>query len=473
MTHIHQFTALELARLLAAGDLSATEVLDHTYARIRRFPQLGAFAHLTEDLAREQAREPLGTGPLAGVPVPIKDLTRVAGVPFEAGSVLLRGNVAQYSDGVAQRLRAAGTLMVGKTSCPEFGLPAYTEPDPAVGPPARTPWDLRRTAGGSSGGAAAAVAAGLVPVAHGSDGGGSIRIPAACCGVVGLKPSLGVVSPGPRGTSGPGLVTDGALARTVRDCAALLDEMAGGCPGDVYALPRDPLREQCGSFLAAVDAPLRGARIGLLMEPCAADDARVHPEALAAARRTAVALEDAGHHVEEIRRPITQAEWQSFMPVWSAGAAALGHRERRGEMMPLTRWLAERGERYTAADLLAAQNRIQELVRRVARDWEGLDAILCPTLSGPPAFPGELQLADPAADFHAQCRFTPWTSLWNMTGWASLSLPVHRARVDGVELPFAAMLSATRPGGDGALLALAAQVEEALPGPGVREPRQG
>src|SRR5699024_2212855 len=204
--------ALQTAAALRDGELEAQELAEQALTAARGAgAQVGAFAHLLEDLTREQARavaerleEARRSGgleelsaqlPLLGVPLPIKDLTQIAGAPFEAGSAALAGNIATLTDGVAQQILDAGTLTIGKTSTPEFGLPCYTEP--ATGAPARTPWDLRRTAGGSSGGAAAAVATGVVPLAHGSDGGGSVRIPAACCGIVGLKPSRGVVSPGP------------------------------------------------------------------------------------------------------------------------------------------------------------------------------------------------------------------------------------------------------------------------------------
>ena len=184
--------------------------------------------------ARLAAGEPVG--PLAGVPCPIKDLNAVAGVPMEAGSASMAGFVPEISDDIVGWLAEAGSVCTGKTATPEFGLPCYTEP--ASGEPARTPWDLTRMAGGSSGGAAAAVAAGLAPIAQASDGGGSIRIPASCCGLVGLKASRGLISPGRGRPPGPGLVTDGLLSRTVADTALALDVLAGPRPGDTYFAPR-------------------------------------------------------------------------------------------------------------------------------------------------------------------------------------------------------------------------------------------
>lgn len=210
-------SALETAALVASGELTASQVTEDALARVAaRNHQVGAFVHVAAETAREQAAQlddrltsgdidPLATPVLLGVPCPIKDLTQVAGMPFEAGSALLRGNVAEVDDGIVTLLRDAGAVIVGKTATPEFGFPCYTEPDGL--PPARTPWDASRSAGGSSGGAAAAVASGMVPIAQGSDGGGSIRIPASACGLVGLKPSRGRISPGPWGIDGPGLAT--------------------------------------------------------------------------------------------------------------------------------------------------------------------------------------------------------------------------------------------------------------------------
>ena len=243
VTEIHELTALELASAIREREVSPTEVLDHTLERADRLgSRVGAFVTLTPDLARDQAhaveKAILGGGeapPLAGVPCPVKDLAMVAGIPFTAGSAALASTVAPVDDGVVSLLRDAGTLMIGKTNTPEFGLPCYTEPD--IAPPARSPWDLSRSAGGSSGGAAAAVAAHIVPVAHASDGGGSIRIPASVCGLVGLKPTRGRVSAGPHGVDGAGLAGSGVLTRDVRDTAALLDVLAHNRPGDTFVLP--------------------------------------------------------------------------------------------------------------------------------------------------------------------------------------------------------------------------------------------
>lgn len=474
--NISDMSGLELAQAIKNKEVSATEVLDQTLARIAEYPQVGAFAHLTEELARQQAaavEERVREGKARafdGVPVPIKALTPVKGQPHESGSRLLTGNIAEENDGIVDLLQEAGTLTVGLTSAPEFGFPAYTEPE--TGPAARTPWDPRRTAGGSSGGAAAAVATGMVPVAHASDGGGSIRIPSAACGTVGLKPSRGVVSPGPAGVSGSGLTTDGVITRTVADSAAFLDVIAKPWPGETFHAPRDSVRDKAGSYLGAVDMPTGLLKVGLLLEPLNLESVDLHPEARSAALRMAKLLESMGHLVEEVSRPITPEDWLAFMPLWTGTAAGIPIPESDlDKVTELTRWLRTEGLSLTASDYSAAVNAVQRLTRKVATGWADYDIVITPTLSGPPVFPEDIKLPSGEDDFRAQMAFTPWGSVWNMTGNASITLPIHRAEVDGVELPFGAMLGAVKPGGDALLLSLAARIEEADPWPTIREPR--
>ena len=232
-------------------ELSPVEITDHYLQRIERLnADVGAFFTVTAELARARrpgregggaARDPGSLPPLTGVPIPIKDLNMVAGVRQTLGSAVFADNVAAADDYVTGAIRAAGAVITGKTATPEFGLPCYTETD--IGPPARTPWDLTRSAGGSSGGAAAAVAAGLAPAAQGSDGGGSIRIPSSLCGLFGIKPSRGRISNAPLMPDLAGLGTEGPLARTVADAALLLDVMTGNRPGDMYTQPPLPAGE--------------------------------------------------------------------------------------------------------------------------------------------------------------------------------------------------------------------------------------
>lgn len=472
--------ALETAAALRSGDLDALELAEQTLEAARTAGgEVGAFAHLLPDLSVRQARHAAETlaaarrageleelaarHPLLGVPLPIKDLTQIAGQPFEAGSLALRGNIAEVTDGVAQRILDAGTVTIGKTTTPEFGMPCYTEP--ATGSPARTPWDLHRTAGGSSGGAGAAVARGIVPIAHGSDGGGSVRIPAACCGVLGLKPSRGLLSPGPYSTEGMGLGTDGVLARSVRDVAAGLDLLAGGRPGDFMPLPR-----RTSSYLDAIEEPPGPLRIAVLEKPLAAETA-VHPAALRGLDRAVGTLRGLGHRISRISAPFTAEDWTAFMPLWTVGAATIALSEsQETQLLELTRWLRERGRTFSGVDLAAALAGVQTLARRTAEAFADYDVVLTPALSGPPAFPEDLQLSEGAADFDAQRAFTPWTSSWNMTGDAALAVPIHREEVDGTELPFGVQLGATRRGAEALLLQLAAQLEAHDPWPLVRAP---
>ncbi|WP_394216043.1 amidase [Brachybacterium vulturis] len=475
--------ALETAAALRTGELVAEDLAERTLDAARSTgAEVGAFAHLLEELTREQARavaerleesRRAGSGqeladrlPLLGVPLPIKDLTQLAGAPFEAGSAALAGNIATLTDGVAQQILDGGTLTIGKTSTPEFGLPCYTEP--ATGAPARTPWDLDRTAGGSSGGAAAAVASGIVPLAHGSDGGGSVRIPAACCGIVGLKPSRGVISPGPHGSEGMGLVTDGILTRSVRDAAAGLDLLAGPRIGDFTPAAPAPY-----SYLARLDgagAQSTPLRIGVLRAPLAAETT-VHPAALRGLERALEVLRGLGHELTEIPAPFTPEDWTAFMPLWTVGAASIPLDEaQEGKLLELTRWLRERGRSYSGVDLARAFAGVQTLSRRTLEAFAPYDVVITPALAGPPARPEQLQLAEGGADFDAQRAFTPWTSTWNMLGAAAIAIPSHREVVDGTELPFGVHLGATRHGEDALLLAVAAQLEAHDPWPLVRTP---
>ncbi|MFV0430149.1 MAG: amidase [Arachnia sp.] len=460
---IHELNALDLSAAIRSGELGVREVVADALARAHA-DQLGAFVHVADEysLARAdelQARlsEPgFEPGPLFGVPCPIKDLNQIAGMPLEAGSVILRGNRANYDDGLVIRLREAGTVAIGKTATSEFGLSCYTEPEGR--PPASTPFDAGRGAGGSSGGAAAAVAAHIVALAQGSDGGGSIRIPAAACGLVGLKASRGRVSKGPRGVDGPGLVSDGVLSRTVRDTAAALDVLAPGWPGDPYPVPMPDM-----PFLAAVDQPVGRLRVGILTAPVITDDAPVHPGALAAVEKTASILEDLGHQIVEAPPPFPAEAWDAFAAIWAIGAlGAPVPPEAEPMLRPLTRWLRERGRTYSGEQLSAALTAAQQVTRATAVAWDAFDMILTPTLAQPPAPHGSLRNDDdPAADFTAQTRFTPWASVYNLTGRPAITLPVHTEVIDGVELPFGAMLGG-RMHADAYLLAVAATVEQAI-----------
>ncbi|MBD8078156.1 amidase [Cellulosimicrobium arenosum] len=470
--------ATALAHVLRTGATSPTEVLDATLdAAAGRGAALGAFTVLAPELARAQARaaesalvaarrdgtadDPGALPPFLGVPCPVKDLNAVAGVPLRAGSAAIDPFTPPDDDGVVTLLRAAGTVMVGKTATPEFGLPCYTEPD--VGPPARTPWDPSRSAGGSSGGAAAAVAARIVPVAHGSDGGGSLRIPASACGLVGHKPSRGLVSPGPLGVDGPGLATHGVLTRTVRDTAAFLDVLARPWPGDTFVAGRGPT-----SFTAACTTSPGPVRVGLLLDPVIDPAAPVHPACLDAARTAATLLAAAGHDVVPVAPPFPAERWAAFAALWSVGALQAPVTDgREDDLVPLTRWLREQGRAVTGLEHATALAAVQQLTREVATAWADVDVVLSPTLAQPPALVGSQRRDDdPAADFAAQTAFTPWTSVWNLTGRPAISLPLGETRVDGpsgaATVPVGVMLGGAH-GADALLIALAARLEESCP----------
>ncbi|QGH71134.1 amidase [Pseudactinotalea sp. HY158] len=485
-------TGRRLAEAIRVGEASAVEATEAALERIeRRDGALAAFVRVTPELALAQARAAdrllaaAGDGPvppLLGVPVPIKDLNMVAGLPMAAGSAALADFVAPVDDGVVTLLREAGTVMVGKTATPELGLPPYTETD--IAPPVRNPWDETRSPGGSSGGAAAAVAGGMVPIAQGSDGGGSIRIPAAACGLVGLKPSRGRISTGPNGVDGAALATSGVLTRDVRDTALALDVLARPWPGDDRLLPRPA----AGSFLAACDTDPGPLRVGVVLTPFITPDAPVHPEAIRAVEKTIALLEARGHRVEQVGVPFPAEQWQPFKDVWSVMAAqAPIPPEREHLLVPLTRWMRERGRGVGGVAYANAIANGQQLQRQAASAWADVDLVLSPTLAQPAAPIGSIRNdADPARDFEDQCAYTPWTSTWNILGAPAISLPVHRARVGGGEagpaepaepveragpvepaepaepagpmLPFGAMLGA-RTGREDLLLALAASLE--------------
>lgn len=457
---------LEQAAAVRSGALSPTELARHYLARIERLNDaVGAYVTVTperalDDAARAERRLAAGgeLPPLLGVPVPVKDLTPVAGVRWTAGSAVFTDRVAASEPHVVDLLRAAGTVLLGKTNAPEFGLPAYTEG--RIAPPARSPYDPALMAGGSSGGAAAAVAAGLAPAAHGSDGGGSIRIPASCCGVVGLKPSRGRVSWAPFGDL-TGLAVTGPIARTVRDTAALLDVMAGPVPGDPMPMAALGAAGTSGasSFLEWCAREPRRLRIGRWARPDV--DVPVDPVVLAAYERTSALLAGLGHEVVDVEQPLGPGDHGSFDPVWEVMALlAPVPAGREGELMPLTRWLRERGRAASGERFALAMAAMQAVGRKFAAAVAPFDAVLTPTLARLPQPVGTLRDdADPAADFAAQYAFTPFTGAWNIAGLPAVSLPVEWT--DG-GLPIGMMLGAPH-GAEGPLLALAAQVEAAAP----------
>ncbi len=417
MGTLHDLSGLEQGALIVAGEISSVELTEHYLERAERLDDVGAFVTLSPERAREQARRAdaasRATGdrsPLHGVPTAIKDLNLTAGVRTTFGSAAYADFVPDVSDAVTLAIEAAGMPSLGKTSTPEFGSPCYTEPDGAD--PAVTPWDRTRMAGGSSGGAAAAVAAGLVPVAQGSDGGGSIRIPASCCGLVGLKPSRGRISGSPMYGDPVGLSTSGSIARTVRDAAALLDVQAGRLAGDpTWAQP------PTGSFLAACERPPGRLRIARFITPLIAD-AAVDPECVQAYDDASLLLESLGHEIVDVPPPLSIDAVPVFETCWAVlTALSVVPPEHEHLLRPLTRWLAERGRAVSAPDFGLAIGAMRRFAAEALEALAPYDAVLTPTLASPPLPVGALRDdSDPARDFEAQKAFTPWTSAWNVTG---------------------------------------------------------
>jgi amidase len=465
MAQIHELTMIELAAAIRAGELSPVAVTDHYLRRTADLnDQVGAFFTITAELAAEQAREAekavasaddrSALPPLLGVPIPIKDLNMVAGVRQTLGSVAFANNVPDADDYVVAAIRRAGAVITGKTATPEFGLPCYTETE--VGPPARTPWDLSRSAGGSSGGAAAAVASGLAPAAQGSDGGGSIRIPSSVCGLFGIKPTRGRVSEGPLVPDLDGLAVNGPIARSVADAALLLDVMAGNYLGDKYTLPPLPDGE---SFLGYTRREPGQLRIGrTLQNPV--EGAQVHPDCVTAYEEASTLLASLGHEVVDMAMPLGPDIVPFFEVLWYAHAtlAPLAP-EQEDVLRPLTRYLRRRGQELRAPELIFAQAYLQAVTRVALSAMNAYDAILTPTLALPPVPVGWFDDVSPAENFERQKLFTPFTAVFNVSGQPAVNVPLHW-NADG--LPIGVML-AGRMGDEATLISLSAQLERARP----------
>jgi amidase len=466
---LHWLEAAEQAILLHRREISSVELVTHHLERIDRLNgELGAFITLTPQRALEQARAAdvmLATddAPIfCGVPTAFKDLTSTAGTLTTLGSRLLAdpvvpGAVPDVDAHVVTLAQRAGLISLGKTNTPEFGLSSFTDND-LIGP-ARTPWDTRLNAGGSSGGAAAAVAGGLIAIAPGSDGGGSIRIPASCCGLVGFKPSRGRVSAGPVGSDWSGLAGDGPLARSVHDAAALLDVLARPMPGDIRPLapPSIPFTDWC----FREPGRLRVARWSTPYLP----GIDVAPEAVAAWEAASRLLEQLGHEVVDVDNPFPAELEPQFNVVWSSGmAAAPIPAEAHPLLRPNTRYWIERGRKASAMDLARALQFLESCTREVVTRMQSFDIWLTPPLAQlpqpPSAFSGE------PADIHRrELEFTPFTAVYNMTGVPAASLPLHwtEPTADRPALPVGVML-AGRAGADGRLFALLRQLESAVGG---------
>jgi amidase len=458
-------SAGELAAMVRSGEVSARELVEASLERIDAVnPSLNAFVDVDAEGALAVAEEIMAGDqrPFAGVPVAIKNNRAVAGMRLTYGTRLLADHVAERDDNVVARLRAAGFVIVGTTTVPEFAILPTTEA--RLFGPTRNPWDLERTPGGSSGGAAAAVASGMVPVAQGSDGGGSIRIPAACCGLFGLKPSRGRISPAPE-LGDSDLSTDGMLTRTVADTAALLDVLAGYELGDATWAPPPP--EPFELAAAREPGPLRIAVTTTPPNP----EASVDPLAAAAVEWAADSLAALGHELEEV-----DLGWQDpalgrlFGSVFStdlclsmAKAARIAGRDLEPADVEPMSWAIYSmvTTKISALDGLRNVVALQAFTRRLVRTLDPYDALLTPTLGERPLPLGTLDTfaERPMATFTRSGLFAPFTAVFNASGQPAISVPMFEGE-DG--LPLAVQLVG-RPAGEGRLLALAAQLEAAHP----------
>jgi amidase len=471
---LHQLSAQEQWDWIRRGDTTSLELTRHHLERIERLNSaLGAFSRVDGDRALERAAgiDAAGQGPapLSGVPVAEKELVRRAGARWGA-SRLFEDVVVERSDDVARATDATGAVVLGATTAPEFGLTGFTEP--AGRPAARNPWDASTGAGGSSGGAAAAVAAGLAPFAIGSDGGGSIRIPAAWCGVVGLKPSRGRV-PAQGGQGGfAGLVTAGPITRTVADAAMVLDALVrpeGRVRSAGYAtIPGDDAEPFLG------DAVRGEGRFSIgVMEGSVWDDAldvRVDAELAAAVARTVTALDDLGHGTGSVRLP--GEDYPDFFRVlWQAGAAPIpAHSAAELALLePYTREIVERGRALPAERVVDAVLAAAAFERRAVATFAPFDAVLTPTVALTPRPVGWHASGGAGADavFDRQVLAAPFTSFVNVSGLPAITLPVGASddgRPAGVQL-------IGRPGGERALLAIGRQLERRFAWPRRHPPR--
>jgi amidase len=456
------------AELVRSGEASPEELARAAISRIEEMnPQVNAVIHELFEEGLEAARGDLPDGPFKGVPFLLKDLgAAFAGQPYHLGMQLLkdmdfRAPVDTY---LAQRFRDAGFVTIGKTNLPEVGLLPTTEPR-AYGP-TRNPWNLEHSSGGSSGGAAAAVASGMVPVAHANDGGGSIRIPASMCGLVGLKPTRQRISEGPLiGDVMSGLTHEGCVAKSVRDVAAVLDAVHGPAPGDPYSAP-PPTRP----FVEELDADPQGLRIAVTTETLIDEETR--PECVAAVEATVRLLESLGHTTDAPDLSAFEGFdlLNTFLTRWASGQAALinqlslivGRPITADDVEPLTWALVEKGRAVSGADYLGAVGIHQATGRLWAGMYEsGFDVMLVPTLGEPPPPLGTFDDSgpEPFAAFERAFITGTFTAPFNATGQPAISLPLHWSE-DG--LPIGVQFVAPM-GREDILIALAAQLERAQP----------
>ena len=476
MFELHHLSALEQGEWLRRGTITPRELVQHYLTRIEQHnPAVGALTIVEAEraLARADALEGLvaRSAPLWGIPIADKELVQRAGQRTTFGSRLLADHVPAESDELVRHLDAAGAISLGTTAAPEFGLSSYTES--LVAPPARTPYDLTRGAGGSSGGAATAVAAGLLPVVLGSDGGGSIRIPAAACGLVGLKPSRGRVPAGSALDSLAGLVVPGPIARTVADAALMLDALIAAAPWPFATrAPVDPPlasgREHphVGPLLGAAVRGEGRYQLGVMTTSPWDEytDIVLEPEARWALEEAVVGFDALGHGIDAIALNPEPDYGPHFRTVWMASAASIPARTAAelALLEPLTAWLVGHGRALSAEALAEALAWLTAFERRVIVRLSTVDAVLTPALAMTPRPLGWHDAVDAERNFTQQVQYTSFTSYVNVAGLPALTLPVGLTPPgsDQPGLPMGVQLIG-RPGGEATLLALGAQWERA------------
>ena len=465
MNDIALLDATDQAELVRTKQVKPIELVEAAIERIERVnPQINAVITPMYDIARKAAEGPLPEGPFTGVPFLLKDLGPMyQGVRLAMGSVFTKDMIAPIDSELTTRYKAAGLITVGKTNTPEFGLVPTTEPK--LFGPSRNPWDTNRTTGGSSGGSAAAVASGMVPMAHGNDGGGSIRIPASCCGLFGLKPTRARVSQAPLfGDQLSGLTNDHAITRSVRDSAALLDATAGPVLGDPYWAP--PPERPYVKEVGAEPGPLRIA----FSQRKLYGGGELHADCVDAVRDAVKLCEELGHEVVEASPPLNGEQIiDAFTAMWEGGAAQtveatgplLGKQPTPDQFETLTWALYEAGQKVTAAQYLNAVAAMQQMSRAIAYWMQSFDLWLTPTLGEPPVPLGTFEPTpdNPRAGFDRAAEFVPFTPVQNATGQPAMSVPLYwNAGGLPVGVHFAA-----RFGDEATLFRLAAQLEEARP----------
>lgn len=446
------------AELVSQKEVTPVELVEAAIERIERVnPKLNAVVTPMFDLAREAAAGKLPDGPFRGVPFLLKDLMAAyAGVTMTLGSKILQNFVPDQDSELVVRLKKAGLIILGKTNTPEFGILPTTEPE--LFGPCRNPWDTQRTTGGSSGGSSAAVASGMVSMAHANDGGGSIRIPASCCGLFGLVPTRARNPLGPLfGDCISGLVREHAVTRSVRDSAALLDATCGPDIGDPYWAP-PPERP----FLQEVGADPGKLRIAFTTKSATGVD--IHPDCVRGVQKTASLCSELGHKVEEVA-PKLDGEMmeQAFVTLWSSGCASTLKllKVTKDQVEPLSWALFEMGSRYSAPDYLLALQTVQWVSRQFARFFSDYDVLLTPTLAEPPVPLGTFDSPedDPLKGFRRAGEFVPFTGICNMTGQPAMSVPLYW---NSEGLPIGSHFIG-RFGDEATLFRLAAQLEQARP----------